>query len=215
MTILSSTAQLIVEQGSPIVTIDTVTFLGIASAGDRSAKRRIVHPDSLLAPITYWGNPLRTLGLDNDVLFHPIVKPTRTLGTTAVERFETAIDDVVVTEIWKGGDAELSMPTFFFRQLYEYIINRPVFVAAAPVYIQWQPRDRNAIVYNVELLSLQVGGQGPPGGEADFDVIDVRPRGGIYDGGTRSAPFDDLNLTETGAIDREVRLRMKIVSKAA
>jgi hypothetical protein len=215
MATITSSATLIIEQGVPITAAEQITFLGIGSAGTLSAKRRLVHPDSALAPITYWGNPKRTLNLDNDVLPHPITAPILTAGTTQVVRFERGIDDVIVTEIWPGDDARASMPTFFFRELYEYLNNPPEFSASAQTYIVWEPGDRTTKTYNVELLSLTVGGAGGGAAEDAFDVIDLRGQGGLYGGGTILNPLDDLNETATGLVDREVRLRMKIVSEVA
>src|SRR3990167_1313714 len=207
MPTITSEATLIIEEGAPIEVAETVTFLGIGSAGDPSAARVVTPPNSLLAPITYWGNPTRTLNLDNNVLYKPISSAVLTLGSRRVVRFETNVEDVIVTEIGTGDDSRASMPTFFLRQLYEYLINPPVFDSEDQEYIMWEPRDRNARVFNVEFVDLIVGG-----GE-DFDVMDLRDLGGKFKGGSMSNALDGLNVLETGLVDREVRLVMRIVSE--
>ena len=209
MAILTESKFIEIQAGAATVATTTITFLGIGSDGTYGAKRILTHPTTSLAPITYFSNPDRTLGMDNDALFHPITNAVLTLGTTRVVRFETGVDDVIATEIWEGEDGRASMPTFFLRQLYEYLINPPAFSELTPVYIQWEPRERNARVFNVEFLSLSVGGSG----ESQFDLVDLRDLGGKFKGGTALNALDGLNATETGLVDREVRLRMRIVSE--
>lgn len=211
---------IVIQQGNPLVAEAAVQFVGTGSAGDPDACRRLIYPSSVspfLAPITYTIggvclNPTRTLNLDNVVLTHPITDAVRTLGTTRVLRFETEIDDIIVTEIWTGSDRVSSMPTAFFRLLYEYLINPPPITLVNPVYIQWEPRDRNENTYDIEILSLSVGGNSD---EERFDVLDLRDAGGIYRGGSIANALDDLSPEATGLIDREVRLRFKIVGIAS
>lgn len=212
------TTLIVIQQGAAVVDEDEVTFLGIGSAGDPDACRRLVFPANvspLLAPIVYaigpqgnCCNPLRTINLDNVVLPHPLTEAVRTLGTTRVIRFEEATEDVIVTEVWPGNDTEASMTTAFFREFYEYIINADLIPATGVLgFIQWEPRDRTDKVYNVELLSLEVGS----GGDRNrFDVIDLRDQGG----GEIQNALDSLSPVPTGVIDREVRLRMRIISEA-
>ena len=209
----SSTKVYPISQGTPAEATVGIRFLGTGSAGTRRALRRLVHPDTLLEPLVYWGNPDRTINLDRVVLPHPITSALMALEGTKVVRFNREAEDVVVTEIWTADQAKLAMPTFFWRLLYEYLDNEPTFSPTAPVYIQWEPRDRTDKVYNVELLQLQVGS----GAEGDwFDIIDFRPSGGIYDPlhpSDAMGILDDLTTEETGVIDMEVRLRMRIVSE--
>lgn len=211
MAIVTGDKSSIIQQGTPIVASTQVTFLGIGTQGDVAAKRRLVHPDTDLAPIVYWGNPTRSINIDNDVLKHPISAVITTLGSTRVVRFERGTDDVVVQEIWTGSDQEAAMPSFFLRQLYEYLNNPPAFSSSAQTYIQWLPRDRNAKTYNVEIISLRVGGGGRS--DAAFDFVDVRARGGTFKGGDYQNPLDGLSVLETGLVDRTVTLRMRVVSE--
>lgn len=213
------TTLLVIQQGAAAVDEEELVFLGIGSAGDPDACRILRFPANvspLLAPITYTVgslglccNPSRTLNLDNVVLPHPLTEAVRTLGTTRVIRFEEQDEDVIVTEIWEGSENEAAMTTAFFRSFYEYLINADLIPASGTLgFIQWEPRDRSDRVYNVELLSLEVGGGGD---QMRFDVVDLRDQGGD----NIANALDSLTPpgTPTGVVDREVRLRMRIISE--
>lgn len=207
-----------IQDAIAVVAEDEVTFLGIGSEGDAGACRRLVFPASvtpLLPPIVYsivgiCKNPDRTLNLDNAVLPHPITEAVRTLGSTRVVRFEEQDEDVIVTEIWEGSQRLLSMTTALFRQFYEYLINAKLIPSIGPDFIRWEPRDRTDRIYNVELLSLSVGGGSD---EKRFDVVDLKDAGGLAGGGTIENALDGLNPVLTGVVDREVELRMRIISE--
>lgn len=206
---------IVIQAGVPTVLEDDIVFLGVGSAGTRRACRRLVFPAAvspLLAPITYATagrcmNPTRTINLDNEALLNPSAQAIKTLGSTRVVRFDEALEDVVVQEVWSptGG---ASMPTFLFRLLYEYWLNAPAYTIAGTDFIQWEPRDRTTKVYNVELVGLVVGGRD------GYDVADLKADGGRWDGGDYDTGLDKLNATLTGLVDTEVRLTMRIVSEA-
>lgn len=206
---------IIIQQGVPAVAEDEVEFLGIGSEGDVSAFRRLVFPANvspLLPPIVYSiagvaANPDRTFNLDNAVLPHPLTEAVRTLGSTRVVRFEEETEDVIVTEVWTGSDGRAAMTTALFRQFYEYLINAKLIPSTGVLgFIEWEPRDRNDRTYTVELLSLSVGGGA---GEARFDVLDLREAGG----NEIQTTLDTINPVPTGLVDREVRLRMRILAE--
>jgi len=205
-----------IQQGDPVVVESEVTFLGIGSAGDRDACRRMTFPDSasaLLPDLVYstfglCSNPDRTFNLDNDVLSHPITDAVLTLGGTRVVRFETELSDQIVVEVWTGSDRKASAVTALFRQFYDYLINSSIL--ASDEFITWEPRYRNAFTYQIELLSLTVGGGQ---GERRFDVQDFRDVGGLSAGGTIENALDGANVLPTGYIDREMELRFRIVGK--
>lgn len=213
---------IVYQQGVPIIAEAFPIFIGTGSEGDPGACRRLVFPPALsplLAPIVYATsssgvclNPTRTLNFDKSPLFHPITRTQLTIGSSRDLRFSTSIEDVVVTEVWEGGNEESSMPSSFFRLLYEYLINSPPFQDGQTNFIVWEPRDRSTTTYNVSILSLTVGGVA---GETRFDVVDLRDPGGLTDGGSIQNAVDGLNTLPTGLIDREVRLRMRIISEAS
>lgn len=205
---------IIIQAGVPVVAEDEVTFFPIGSAGDPGACRRLVFPATvspLLVPIIYaiagsCKNPDRTFNLDNAVLPHPITTAQRTLGSTRVIRFEEQIEDVIVTEVWAGSQTLMSMITALFRQFYEYLINADLIPSEGPDFIHWEPRDRTDKIYNVELLSLSVGGGE---GERRFDVVDFREPGGDE----IETALAGLSPVPSGGVDREVTLRMRIISE--
>ena len=210
-----------IQQGEPVVVEPAITFIGTGSEGDPKACRRLVFPSTvspLLAPIVYeittlglCMNPDRTLNFDKEPMFHPITRSVLTLGSRRDVRFETQAEDVIVVEIWDGDDNRSPMPTSLFRLFYEYLINSPDFTTGQTDFIQWEPRDRTDRVYNVNMLSLTVGGGEE--GEQPFDVKDLRTPGGVNDGGTIQNALDALSTQPTGLIDREIRLRMRIISE--
>lgn len=200
----SSSAIYEIFEGTPAITQDEITYLGLGSDGDPGGLHILTHPDSALAPIVYFKNPDRVVNMDNDFLASPFIGTHVTIGSTQVVRQERDVDDVIVTERWLGSDNRLSMPTAFLRSLIEYWINPPALSGGNPTYITWQPRSRNALTYQVELLSLRAGGS-----DGEFDAGDLRPGGGSEIQG----PQDGLYNIPTGFVDREVELRMKLVAK--
>ncbi len=193
--------------GDPTVAEEEITFVPIQSSGTPNAVRGLSHPNSLLAPIVYFCNPDRTINFDQDVLVAPITKAERMLEGSVVTRFETTENDVVITERWQGEANKFSMPTFFFRQLYEYILNPPPFSVSNQEYIQWSPNDKTTDVYNVILMRLAVGG-GQENNQL-YDVRDFRP----VPGGNIASPVDFLDDATTGLLDRSVIFQFKIVGK--
>jgi hypothetical protein len=196
--------------GSPVVAAASSIILGSGPAGDLTASRRLVHPDSDTFPeLVYPRNPDRTTNLDNQVLPAPLASVALTLTGTRVTRFERSISDTLCTEIWEAGTS-LSMLAPFFRLLYEYLANPPAFDPVDQPYILWEPRDRTDRVYEVELVRMTVG----QGGEPDvFDVKELRAGGGKWAGGDVLNPLDALDTVQVGVLDREVRLTMRVVAE--
>ncbi len=199
MATVTNENQIEIFEGTALASSTTVTYLGLGSQGTLLANRILTHPTSGLAPIVY-SPPDETLNLDNDVLSLPDAAAQKTLTTTQLIRMERDLDDVIVTEIWNGSDQRASMHTAFWRSLYEYAKNAP----ASGSYITWQPRDKNAFTYNVEIVSL-----GTPGAPDELNVKDIRARGGsvIKHG------LAGVTTVDTGVVDKSVRLAMLIVSK--
>ena len=177
-------------------------------AGILGAQRILTHPDGdNFAPINYYKNPTRTFNLDNEVIPAPISSAPRTLESRQVIMMERGIADVVVTEVWEGGEGRrAAMPTSLFRQLYLYLRNQPAFSALAQTYITWAPRDRSEDVYNVQFYQLRVGSGS--GDEEVFDVDDFR----LPPGSEIKTPLDSLDVSPDGLITRTVKVKLRIVS---
>lgn len=208
MPTISSSKTYVVGLGTPLSTTLGVTFLGLASQGTPGAERVLTHPDQQLAPIVYDRNPDDLFNFHNTALRGPISFADLTLSSTVVTRFDTLEEDTIVTEQWLGARGTRgAMATFFYIQLYEYLINPPAFDPINPSYIQWEPRDRSDEVWNVQLLDLRSGGGGSR--DRQHKVRDLRAAGGsVIENATAG-----LNVLPTGIIDETVQLLMRLVSK--
>jgi hypothetical protein len=210
MTVTSERAYEI-QLGPEASATSTIEIVAVGSAQTPASPRRLVHPDAgNFVPISYYLNPERTMNLDNVPMRHPVSSTVMTLGTTKVVRFERNQDDIIITEVWPGDESRASMPSNFLRMLYEYIINPPAFDLFTPTYVQWEPADRNDVTYNVELISLEVGGTTE---DEWFDVKEVLAAGGTFNGGDIPNAFDSIDIVKTGLVDREVRLKFLILSE--
>ncbi len=191
----------------------SLVLFGSGQAGVLGAQRILTHPDGVnFAPINYYKNPTRTFNLDNEVLPAPISEAVLTLGSRPVIRFERALKDVIITEVWEGAeDRRAAMPTFLFRQLYEYLRNPPVFDADAQTFITWEPRDKNARTYNVQFYQLRVGGGGKGNADDVFDIDDFR----LPPGEEIKTPLESFDVNPTGLITRDVVVKLRVVSEAA
>lgn len=195
--------------GVPTTTPSSLVLFDSGQSGTLGAQRILIHPNGVrFAPINYYKNPTRTFGLDNEVLPAPIADAPLTLTSRQVVRFEQDIDDVIVTEVWEGGEGKrAAMPTFLWRQLYEYLRNPPEFDADAQTFITYAPRDRSTVVYNVQLYQLRVGGGG--GDDQVFDIDDFRLPASIE----IQHPLESLDVSPTGLITRDVQVKLRIVSE--
>ncbi len=198
-------------EGLETVESVSLVLVGTGPAGDPASRRRLVHPDSAsFPPLVYVSNPDRTTNLDNVVLPAPLVTAALTMTSTRVTRFERRLEDVLCTEVWTVDGGKASMTAQQFRALYELFLNPPALDPVDPVYVVWEPRDRSDRSYEVELVSLSVGGSDVV---SPFDVRPVYASGGLYGGGDVAAPMDLDDTVRTGLLDREVRLVLRVVAE--
>lgn len=197
-----------ISLGTLTVASSTLTIIGSGSSGTVGAKRILTHPDEANFPaLAYYRNPDSSLNIDNDALHAPVNSVVLTEGTTQIIRSPRSLEDVLVTERWEGGRGRASMPTSFFRLLYEYFVNPPDPDPDAQEYITWEPRDVNSHTYNVEIVSL-VAGRGGAGTE--FEATEVTESGGSEI--PRAIDGVDPGVT-TGLLPVPVTLVMRLVSK--
>ncbi len=206
----TSTRTIFVGLGIPVTTTLEPILFESGQSGTLGAKRILTHPlGATFAKITYYKNPTRNFNLDNEVLLPPTSDTVKTIGSRQVIRFENELDDMIVTEIWEGSEGRLAaMPTFMFRQLYEYLINPPVFSSTAQTFITWEPRDKSTKKYNVQLYQLRVGAGSNE--EQIFDIDDHR----LPDSVEIQHPLESFDVTPTGLITRNVEVKLRIVSEA-
>lgn len=199
-----------IVQGTPVEEPDAAPLLPLGSTGTVGALRTLTHPDSDgFPPIAYQRNPDITSNLLGEVVPTPIAATRRTLNTTIVTRFEGKLSDVVVEEVWQGSpNNRASMPTYFLKQLYNYLVNPPVLNPSAQTYIVWRPRDESDKAYNVELFALKVGG-GNDQQVLFFKDFRLKTPSDIQNG------LQGFDVSDTGLVDQPVTLSMHIVSEVA
>ena len=193
-------------QGSPAAASSTLQLLPTGLGGTQGALRRLVHPDTTNFPaVVYYTNPTREVNFDAEVQLTPIVQVIRTLTGSRVIRFDELEEDVVVQEIWEPAGG-LSMPVFFYRQLKELAINQPAFSSTSQQFTVWEPRDRTADTWRVQVLDCFCP-----------SFKHYRDRGGPNDAnvpGTILTPSDTTDANgPTAFLDQTVTLTMRIVEK--
>ena len=194
--------------GVPISETEALPLLDVGGAGEVDALRTLTHPDSAnFPPITYATNPDLTSNLLDQALPFPIASTKRTIGTTLVTRFTEGLADVIVEETWNGTfETKASMPGFFLRELYNYLVNPPAIEPTTQTFIQWAPRDAADKIYNVEFYAMKVGSGS---GAAIFNLKEIRfETPPVIDNG-----LGQWDVPYTGMIDQTVTITMKIVSE--
>jgi hypothetical protein len=207
--VATSSSTFIIGLGAPVVAVSSLVILAVGQDGDPAASGLLTHPDAAnFAPIAYEFNPDFTTNLDNEVLLAPTAKLSRTASSSKLIRQEGLLVDVVCEETWGGQEGRrVSMPTYLFRLLYEYLRNPPAFSATAQTFIQWAPRYRSLKTYNVHLFKLTVGSGA---GAAVFNVNEFRASAGnVID-----SPFDEMDVSPTGFMDQSVTVHLHVVSEA-
>ncbi len=194
--------------GTPVETDEGISFIELASAGDPTAKTRLVYPGSppALSPITYFANPDRRMGFDNDDL--PLV-PQRTLVETlddqVVVSYDRTIVDLQIFEKWTVDGGKLSMSTAMMRELRGYHENPPD--PEVDGYITWSPAEQSTKTFEIQLVSLKVGAD-----DKWIDATEFRPIGGD---GTIAGPDGDLGVefASAGWQDVEIVQHFRIISE--
>lgn len=115
----------------------------------QSAGRRMTHP--LLDDLVYARIPDRTVNFAHDTLPRSEAVVTRTLQGSAVARFDEFLDDVIIREVWLAQ--ALSTITDMWRAFYTYWRTQ----LPPGYFLGWQPRDRTAKRYAIELLRVDCG----------------------------------------------------------
>ncbi len=132
---------------APVQVSGTTIFTSypIGTLGTAFAKRILTYPNNFYVPITYDYNPGEDENIDNDVIYQLDYAQEKTYSGNATFGFAKVKKDIIVTETWQNMDLA------FFRKLYNYYINPPTVQGQ---YITWQPRDKNALTYNVKIVGL-------------------------------------------------------------
>lgn len=195
-------------EGDPAEAEAGIAFIELASDGDPTAKSRLVYPGSPpeLPPITYFTNPDRRLGFDNDSLINkPAVTMVQTLDDQVKLSFDSTIADRNIIERWTVDGGKLASSIAFYRELRGYFENPPD--EDVDGYIEWSPANQSTKTFNVQLVKLQVGSD-----PMLDDVTEFRPIGG---NGTNAGPDGGLGVEfdAAGWVDAEMILALRIVSE--
>jgi hypothetical protein len=87
----------------------------------------------------------------------------RTLSSNVYITRPQLDEDTVISEIWLGGDRNLSTLSEMFRVFYKYWTTLP----DPGEVLGWEPRDRTGDRFGIQLLRVQLGG-------LDFEYSEVR-----------------------------------------
>lgn len=197
-----------IQLGTPVEEDEGISFVALASAGDPTAKTRIVFPGSPppLNPVVYFTNPVRRLGFDNEPLSDPVSKIIQTLDSQVLQTFNRTLADVIVVERWPIGGG-ISMPMFFWRELRGYAKNKGQI--AEGEFIEWYPENQSEKGYQVQLIIVKGGS------EPIAEAMEFIPRGqGGVPGGV-AGPADDLDvgLQTAGFKTTPVEVRWRLIAE--
>ncbi len=202
------------SQGAAAAEDELISFVELASNGTPGAKSRLVYPGSPppFAPVTYFTNPDKRAGFDNDTLILPPARTVvETLDDQVVVGFAQTLRDRIVEETWTNEGGKLSMPTHFYRQLRGYDENQPDPDTVG--FVQWFPANQSALGFNVQLVFLTAGGDPV----MPMTAPEFRPigGGGNVGGDTIAGPDGDLDVAfaSSGWQTEEIKLRLRIVSQ--
>lgn len=96
--------------------------------------------------------------ITRNFIYHPATKMDgsmqRTLSSNIFSMRPQLEEDVVISEIWLGGDRQLSALTEMFRVFFQYWTTLP----PAGGVMGWEPRDRTGDRFGVQLVRVQLGG---------------------------------------------------------
>lgn len=146
---------------------------------------RVIYHPAFRTAVKYPQNPDRTVNYHRNPNRKWGVTQTKTLrgsvNTMDLERW----DDVVVSEIWLGGQRRITMLTEFFETLYQFTTTR------TPIgqYVGWSPFDMSFARHLILPIEIKTG-------EVDIDIKEIRER---------------LETSLDSYIDRQVTFRFKLV----
>lgn len=133
---------------------------------------------------TYPSNP----DIMRNFIYHPAVKVDgviqRTLSSNVFIQVPQLDEDIVITEIWLGGDRTLSTFSTMFRTLYAYWTTLPPLGES----LGWEPRDVTSDRFLIQIVRVQLGG-------LDFEYKEVR---------------EHARRNQSTMLDRQLTLQFKL-----
>jgi hypothetical protein len=138
----------VVEESAELLLLPENNGAGLAPV------RELRYPNDALPPLQYPDDPDVTENfMDRPLTNPPLAKAQMTISDTQLARWPGYLKDRPVREIWKGSDKLSRMTAYFLRRFIEYAFNPP-----ASGHITWAPKDVSDKVYEIEIISLTVGG---------------------------------------------------------
>ena len=154
MTELTSLYTFTIEEPHTVVE-ETADLVLLPENNGSEAVRVLTYPNNAYPPLEYPDSPDITENfLDQPLTNPPLAKAQITITDTQFARWPGVIKDRPVREIWKGSDKVSRMTAYFLRRFIEYVFNPP-----ASGLITWSPKDMSGKTYEIEIISLTVGGQ--------------------------------------------------------
>ncbi len=127
--------------------------------------------------------------ITRNFIFAPATKVdgsmTKTIDSNVFIQTPQVEEDVVVTEIWNGGDTRLSTLASMFRVFHDFWTTLP----DPGTSISWVPADITSDRFDVQIVKVQLGG-------ADFEYREIR---------------EDISDSATAFVNRQLTLQLKIV----
>ena len=134
--------------------VETADLLLLPENNGTGALRELRYPGDLFPVIQYPCDPDITENfLDCPLTARPLAKGQMTIGDTQLARWPGYTKDQPVREVWKGSDKVARMTAYFLRRFLEYYFNPP-----SAGRITWTPKDMKDQAYEIEIISLTVGG---------------------------------------------------------
>ena len=137
---------------------------------------------------TYPFNP----DVTKNFVYHPTPKVDavvqRTISSNVLVAQPQLDEDVVISEIWLGGNRQLSTLSEMFRLFHLYWTTTP----AAGETLGWEPRDRTGDRFAIEMVRVQLGG-------IDYEYNEVR---------------QDVNRNKDSYLDQQLTVQFRMARRA-
>jgi len=134
-----------------------------SSRRNLALRRCLWHPG--FGVVEYPTNPDRTINYYRNPVRKHDIQQTKTLQSNITVRDIQQWEDVVISEVWLGGNGRLSMLSEFFDTLHLFRITEPALGRS----LGWIPKDLSYHRHMIQPIALLVGNR-------DVDVLEARQR---------------------------------------
>jgi hypothetical protein len=138
---------------------------------------------------TYPTNP----DITRNFIYHPAARVDgtmqRTLSSNVFIQVPQVDEDIVITEIWLGGEGVLSSFSSMFRTFHQYWTTLPTIGES----LGWEPRDTTSDRYLIKITGVQLGG-------VDFEYKEVR---------------EHVKRNQSSMLERQLTLQFKLTRRTS